>query len=538
MGADRVLAGPDRGVTRRDGPSSLPADILQQSCRRIGMAGAAFAVVWTVTLIGTLVLVRAHPDAPGLGRWPMPAAAYSAIGIMASVALALLAPRLHTRPERLITIGLAFEVLTAGLVAFSSTWPPDVTSTRISWVAAVILGYSAVAPSAPGRTLIAGLLAASMDPLAAWVSAARGEPVEGNVLVLVNLFLPNYICAVGAVVPARIVQQLGRQVRRARELGGYRLGGALGSGGMGEVYRAEHRMLARPAAIKVIRPDMLGTGLQRHVALERFKREAKAAAILRSPHTIDLYDFGVSSDGTFYYVMELLDGVSFEDLVTRFGPLPAARAASLVAQACDSLAEAHACGIIHRDLKPSNLFASRLGYTVDFVKVLDFGLVKFSSRAEDRQPTLTMPDVATGTPAFMAPEVALGDRSADHRLDIYSLGCVLYWLLTGHLVFEEPNAVRQMQRHINDAPEPPSRRVELPIPPALDAAVLACLAKRPHERPATVVDLATRLAGVPFDEPWTPERARRWWERHLPQTPRAATPEAVGMILPRDAMES
>jgi len=277
-----------------------------------------------------------------------------------------------------------FQVVTAGLVALSSEWPPDVTSTRISWVCAVILGYSAVAPSSPGRMLLAGLLAASTDPLAAWIAALRGDAVERNLLVLVNLFVPNYICAVGAVVPAHVMRQLGQQVRRARELGSYRLGGVLGSGGMGEVYRAEHRMLARPAAIKVIRPDMLGTGLMRHVALERFKREAKAAAILRSPHTINLYDFGVASDGTFYYVMELLDGVSFEDLVTRFGPLPAERAVALMIQACDSLTEAHACGIIHRDLKPSNLFASRMGYTVDFVKVLDFGLVKFASHAEDR----------------------------------------------------------------------------------------------------------------------------------------------------------
>jgi len=533
MSVDPVVLAPADGDER----SSLPDDILQRACRRVSLAGAAFTVVWAMTLGFTWVLARAHPGMPGLETWPMPAALLSGIGIAASLSLAVFARGHQENPQRLLTLGLAYEVVTAGLVAFSAPWHPDMTATRISWVCAVILGYSSVAPSTPLRTLVAGLLAASMDPLAAWVTALRGGAVEHDAMALANLFLPNYICAVGAVVPARVLRHFGQQVRKARELGGYRLGAVLGSGGMGQVFRAEHQLLARPAAIKVIRPDMLGRGLERYVALERFKREAKAAAVLRSPHTIDLYDFGVSRDGTFYYVMELIDGISFEELVTRFGPLPAGRAAYLMIQACDSLAEAHACGIIHRDIKPSNLLTSRMGLMLDFVKVLDFGLVKFDARAAQRPETLTRPDVATGTPAFMAPEVAMGDPAADHRLDLYSLGCVLYWLLTGRLVFDDENPIRMMHHHINEAPVPPSRRAELPIPPELDAIVLACLAKRPEERPATASELAERLGAVSYLEPWGRERAQRWWERHLPQSPRTSTPQALGTIVPQFSSE-
>jgi serine/threonine-protein kinase len=187
-----------------------------------------------------------------------------------------------------------------------------------------------------------------------------------------------------------------------------------------------------------------------------------------------------------------------------------------VRQGCESIAEAHARGVIHRDLKPSNLVATRLGLQLDFVKVLDFGLVKFDWQAFGRSTTLTAPQVATGTPAFMAPEAALGERGADHRQDLYSLGCVLYWLLTGYLLFDGDTPLKVMQQHVTEPPVPPSRRGELPIPPELDALVMACLAKKPEERPASALELSTRLAAVPLAEHWTPERARRWWEAHLP----------------------
>jgi serine/threonine-protein kinase len=182
---------------------------------------------------------------------------------------------------------------------------------------------------------------------------------------------------------------------------------------------------------------------------------------------------------------------------------------------CGSLAEAHARGLIHRDIKPSNIHAARMGLQVDFVKVLDFGLVKAEQSRE--QTMLTQPHMTTGTPAFMAPELALGEPGLDSRVDIYALGAVLYWLLTGQLVFEADTPIKMMHRHISDAPEPPSSRTELEVPPELDELILACLAKEPADRPATAGQLASSLAAVPLAEPWTEERAQRWWDTYLPQ---------------------
>jgi serine/threonine protein kinase len=308
-------------------------------------------------------------------------------------------------------------------------------------------------------------------------------------------------------------------VNEARELGSYLLGELIGRGGMGEVYHARHRMLQRPAAIKLIRPESLGAADMNTAQgmIQRFRREAQAAASLRSPHTIVLYDFGVTDDGTFYYVMELLDGFDLETLVKRFGPVSPARAIHLLNHACQSLAEAHARGLIHRDVKPSNIFACRLGLRVDYAKVLDFGLVKVASDAEAGAGTVLMtnPDVTTGTPAFMSPEMALGD-AVDHRADIYALGCVGYWLLTGRLVFEADTPVKMMLQHIQSTPKRPSELSEVPIPAELERALLRCLAKKPEDRPQTADELYNLLNAVPMAERWTKERACSWWSIHSP----------------------
>jgi serine/threonine protein kinase len=286
------------------------------------------------------------------------------------------------------------------------------------------------------------------------------------------------------------------------------------------VFRATHQMLARPAAVKLIRSEILGSSSRgaARVILERFRREAEAAASLRSPHTINLYDFGVANDGTFFLVTELLDGLDLESLVERFGPIPPDRTVHLLSQACASLEEAHVRGLVHRDIKPSNIFTCRMGLAVDFVKVLDFGLVKAIGEESREATMLTAPDATTGTPAYIAPEMVRGDRVADHRVDIYTLGCVAYWLLTGRLVFEAPNAIQLMYQHANTAPIPPSQRSELEIPAALDSVILACLAKFPEERPQSAAELASRLAAAVPGDGWTEEQAHRWWDRHHPET--------------------
>ena len=217
-----------------------------------------------------------------------------------------------------------------------------------------------------------------MNPLAMIIAQARGTWDFGSPLNALLMHYPDYLIAGVSIVVAMVVRKLGQQVAQAREMGSYQLGELIGRGGMGEVYHATHRMLARPAAIKLIRPEMVGEGSDEaaKLAIKRFRREAEAAASLRSPHTVELYDLGVTEDETMYFVMEYLEGMTLEQLVAREGRLPAGRTVHILRQVCLSLAEAHAAGLIHRDIKPANIHVGRLGLTHDFVKVLDFGLVK------------------------------------------------------------------------------------------------------------------------------------------------------------------
>ncbi len=297
-------------------------------------------------------------------------------------------------------------------------------------------------------------------------------------------------------------------------LGHYRLLGKLGEGGMGEVWRARHHLLARPCAIKLIKPDLLGEN-KRDAATERFQLEARTIARLTSPNTVRLYDFGVSETGSFYFVMELLTGMDLASLVQRFGALPPERAVALLRQACRSLGEAHAAGVLHRDIKPQNIFLCRLGLDFDVVKVLDFGLVK---SLDEGATQLTTEGVLTGTPAYMPPERVMGG-SADERSDLYSLGCVAYWMLTGRAVFTgEPMTV--MIHHARTVPPPPSKVSGSPLPARLEEIVLSCLEKAPEKRPASAVELWQQLGEVTLTAPWTPERAEAWWQEHLPDLAR------------------
>src|SRR5262245_6200321 len=285
---------------------------------------------------------------------------------------------------------------------------------------------------------------------------------------------------------------------------------------MGEVWRAEHHLLARPAAIKLVRPEFVGTSDGgRHGKLqERLGREAQATALMRSPHTIEIYDFGVANDGTFYYVMELLDGFDLETLVKQFGPIPADRAIKLLIQVCHSLSEAHWQRLIHRDIKPANVYVCRYGREVDFVKVLDFGMVKSQREGDDAETQLTGPDAVCGTPAFMAPEQVLGNRLVDGRTDLYAVGCLAYWLVTGRLVCTGQTTMEVLMQHTQAVPLPPSVRTEMEVPSALDDIVLACLAKDPDNRPSSADTLSEALASIATGSPWTTSRAREWWDLH------------------------
>jgi serine/threonine protein kinase len=284
---------------------------------------------------------------------------------------------------------------------------------------------------------------------------------------------------------------------------------------MGEVWRAKHRMLARPAAIKLISAESAGVrrGGLTPAVIRRFEQEAQMTATLQSQHTIQLYDFGVTDDGAFYYVMEFLNGLDLATLIEKYGPVPAERAVHFLLQITDSLEEAHRIGLVHRDIKPANIFTSIHGIQYDFVKVLDFGLAKFS---REQQQGITMSGAASGTPAFMAPEAALGETT-DGRADLYALGAVGYWLLTGKLVFEAETPYATVLEHVRKAPVPPSRRTELRIPESLERIIMQCLEKNPADRPSSARELARMLREVELEAEWDDARAERWWQMHRPQ---------------------
>ncbi len=296
-------------------------------------------------------------------------------------------------------------------------------------------------------------------------------------------------------------------------IGSYRLVSLLGSGGMGEVWLARHRLLARPAAVKLIRHDV-PPGSAREQLVRRFQREAQVTAGLRSPHTVQLYDFGVNDGGSFYYVMEFLDGLDLQRIVTRFGPQPAERVVMLLRQACRSLAEAHERGLVHRDIKPANLFVARLGTEYDHLKVLDFGVVKDQSREDATM--LSNQGIVQGTPAFIAPEIVLAEGLIDGRADLYSLACTAYWVLTAQTLFEASTPAQMLLHHAQTRPLPPSEKSELPVPEQLEAILMKCLEKDPAKRPHSALELESELARVPCEEPWTTQRAQEWWEVHAP----------------------
>jgi serine/threonine protein kinase len=314
---------------------------------------------------------------------------------------------------------------------------------------------------------------------------------------------------------------------RARELGSYRLVARLGTGGMGEVWRAEHRLLARSAAIKLIRPEVLSDPEGAEEMRERFRREAQVLASMRSRHTIQIFDYGVTADDTFYYVMELLDGLDLESLVVRYGAQPAARVILLLEQACGSLAEAHEAGLLHRDIKPPNLYTCRAADEVDICKLLDFGIVQtlgeatFASRAPaplPETPKLTQLGAMLGTPGFMAPEQILG-MQLDGRADLYALGCVAWWLLTGNEVFSRDGGdAKVLHRHMYDVPPSLQSVVDGWIPRELDELIQACLAKEPDDRPKDARELAARLRAIPipFEHDWSAQLVGAWWDNYQP----------------------
>ena len=511
--ADTPLA----GYSGRTISGRLPDDLVSEQIRRLAVFSAVVGGLWTFGLAMDSIIV---PLTLQITR-KQPAIAIELCGIVISALMYLYVRRAGHEPDTKLTAGLVYMVVNAVFIALLNAQTllrATPSAPSVSWNAVLILVFSMISPASPRRMLLASLAAASMDPLGVWVAHLRGEPTPSALFTLLH-YLPNYSCAIVAMVPARLFQRLGRRLREAEEMGTYQLVELLGHGGMGEVWRAEHRLLARSAAIKLVRPDVLGGGAEHdaRLILRRFEREAQATAALSSPHTIHVFDYGVTKEGTFYYVMELLSGRDLESLVREFGPLPADRAMFLLRQVCHSLADAHARGLVHRDVKPANIYVCRMGLEYDFVKVLDFGLVKVKARESVGQTLTALDQKTSGTPAYMAPEVILGEADVDRRADVYALGCVAYYLLTGQLVFEADTPMKMLMQHVHAKPVPPSRRTELPIPRELDEFVLSCLEKDPNRRPQDAETLFRLACGCRTCDTWSSDVARTWWEHHLPE---------------------
>lgn len=505
--------------------TSLPPELVTRAAARLCWVGLISAI--TILMIN-LLQGWLQPEVLALQKSLF--VRVVVIGLFAlSVGLALVNRFGWVSAQGLVSFGTVYEIAAAFAIAameHSLPWSSRYPIRGTSWLSVWIVVCGLLIPSTPLRSLLTGMTAAAMGPLAYIVatSALHNPELAGNRLALWS-FLPFLMAAWTAILNRRLFS-LEVDASRAKEMGSYQLEVPLGSGGMGEVWRAKHRLLALSAAVKLIRPEvlMLQTGKQADIIRRRFEREARATAALRSPHTVTLYDFGVSEEGGFYYVMELLDGINLEQLVKRYGPQPPARVIKLLLEACDSLGEAHQIGLVHRDVKPTNIFICRLGLNVDFVKVLDFGLVK--SMLQDGETRMTLDGMTTGTPAYMAPEVAMGTEEVDGRADIYGLGCVAYWLLTGRLVFDESTPVAMAIAHVQQPLVPPSQRTEVRVPACLERVVMACLEKKADDRPQTALELAALLEQcIPEVGAWTREDAQRWWQVNLPG---CALPVPVG----------
>jgi tRNA A-37 threonylcarbamoyl transferase component Bud32 len=494
------------------GDRALPADLLREASRRLGIMSLLGAVLWFVGTLLAHIAQRAFDVDPSAWLAIDTTDAIAAVSIALSLVLYAYTRRSTRSPAFILDLGLAYLIVMGfalGMMWHSTRQPPDIVP-QISWIGAIVLVFAAIVPNAPRKVFVVAVIAVSMNPAAMLLARAHGMWHFGPTGAVILMHYPDYLLAGVAALIAQVVTGLGHQVTRAREMGSYELGEVLGRGGMGEVYRATHRMLARPAAIKLIRPEVLsGADEDAQLAVKRFRREAEAAASLRSPHTVEIYDFGVTEEGTLYFVMEMLDGLDLETLVQRHGPLPASRAVHILRQVCDSLEEAHARGLVHRDIKPANIHVGRIGVREDFVKVLDFGLVKPASASRREVTMATAAGLTPGTPAYMAPEMSLGEH-VDGRADLYALGCVAYFLLTGRLVFEAENVFQLVVKHLQEEPTAPSLRAPHPIPSALDEVVLGCLVKSPADRIPSATELRRALerVGVPA---WQRDEAARWW---------------------------
>lgn len=369
---------------------------------------------------------------------------------------------------------------------------------------------AAFVPSTAKRTALLTAMVGAPLIVIFWVTGSSTAPM--------NLFvLSPPMLALGGVVQwgftvivcasiSRVIYGLRQEVREAKRLGQYTLEELIGEGGMGRVYKASHAMLRRPTAIKLLPPDRAG-----HEALVRFEAEVQLTACLTHPNTVTIYDYGRTADGVLYYAMELLDGATLEEVVDVDGPQRPSRVVRILEQVAGALGEAHGIGLIHRDIKPANIVLCRQGGELDVAKVVDFGLVKQLDQGPGA--TVSQDGTISGTPLYMAPEVLTERGTASERSDIYALGAVGYYLLTGQPLFDGGSVIEILGHHLHTPPVPPSERLGEPLPEDLSRVILDCLAKDPDARPQNAAELRRRLEACDIP-PFKQRSAQLWWEAH------------------------
>ena len=390
--------------------------------------------------------------------------------------------RVLTVLEVTATVLLSFAYAEAALDS-----DPDGALSGLVLVAMALALRASLIPSPVTRTVLVGV--ASMLAAAASLALNDVAPLRQ----LGNAILGTAFVAVTAVTSS-VIYGLRREVSAARRLGQYELKRKLGEGGMGVVYEATHVLLGRRTAVKLLPTESSG---ERNIA--RFEREVQQTSRLRHPNTVNVYDYGRTPDGQFYYAMEYLDGLNLEEVVAAEGPLAEPRVVHIVKQAAEALGEAHAMSLVHRDVKPANIMLCQRGHVPDLVKVLDFGLVK---ELAPTSATVTAAGTIVGTPSYLAPEAIAEADAASPASDIYALGAVAYFLRTGRPVFEAPNVIAVCAKHLNETPESPSLHAPHPLDPALEAIIVRCLAKDPADRFETGADLAAALADLTPPETW------------------------------------
>lgn len=511
--------------TPNPGAFRLPPALVEKNAKRLCWISIVCAVM-TVALLGMEGLLQ-----PEFGpAFQLASIQWTIVGII-SLSLSFIAIQHFgiLKKEALLDLGIVFQIAIAFAIAMFETtfpWNPNIPVLGHSGVAVWLALCGLLLPNAPLKSAIAALFSALAWPAAYYLNLhLHGfTPLPWNRLLI--WVLPLLLVAVWMyILNLRLFAMQWKQAK-AEDLGSYKLDYLIGKGGMGEVWRAKHTMLARDAAVKLIRGDVLAgaSGRQETMIRQRFEREAKATASLRSPHTVALYDFGRTSDNTYYYVMELLDGIDLQTIVDQYGPMHPGRVANIMLGVASSLNEAHRAGMIHRDIKPKNIVLAKQGLQYDFVKVLDFGLVKSKYMDADDQ-LMTMDGTATGTPAYLPPEIAMGEKKIDGRADLYSLGCVAYFLLTGKLVFDEPTTTAMALAHVQKQPKRPSE-LGAKVPAGFENLIMQLLEKNPEDRIANAEVLHRMIRGLTEMPRWCEDAAMGWWHAHLPET----APKLVGPL--------